>query len=227
MTNLDPFETKLLAALRTVVTENAAEPEPAPAASDIARRTPPRWRRPLVAAAALAVVAGSVAVSTTVLAPPAYALEPGVDGVKVTINRLAGADKLEADLAALGIRAVVDYTPAGTLCKPGRFAESPRRPSKPISVETSGNSGQHTHAITLPRNLLAANETFVLESSWAGDTEWAITLGIAQGTVGACEPVPVSSLPGPPAGGAAGTGGESHAVQVAPGEPGPPDRPKR
>lgn len=228
MTTLDPFQTKLLAELRAVVTENATTPDApsAPTASDASRPTPPPWRRPLVAAAPLALVAGAVGVSTTYLAPPAYALEPGADTVKVTINKLEGAQKLQADLADLGIKAVVDYTPAGTLCKPGCFTESTRRANQPVGVEAAGSDGVDTNAITLPRHLLADDETFVLESSWVGDTEWTIMLGIADGPVGECEPIPVSSLPGVPEGGPAGAGDRSHSVQVAPGEPGPPEGPR-
>lgn len=154
MTQLDSFETKLLAELRTVVAENAATPLPTAG--------PPRWRRPLIAVAATGLAAA-------------------------TINRLEGAERLEADLARLGIIAHVDYTPAGTLCRPGRYVESRGVPG-PGALEVSTAAGRSQSTLTLPKDALRAGETFVIESAWADDDTWLVGLGIAAGEVAECVP---------------------------------------
>jgi hypothetical protein len=126
---LPGFEERLLAELREVVAERAAE-------RDTGERPPARrltGRSRLVAgAAAVALGGAAVAFGVPLLAgdagaPAAYAVESGAGGrITVTINRLEDAEGLEHQLAAHGVQARVAYTPKGKTCKGPWFTGSDR-----------------------------------------------------------------------------------------------------
>ena len=110
-TQLDSFESTLLAELRREVAEHPAAPSPSPSPSAVRS---PRRRRRLAAAGATAVAASVVAVFGLGGSggSPAYAVaEDGGGDVTVTIHRLDDASGLEKALAAHGIDADVSYDP--------------------------------------------------------------------------------------------------------------------
>ena len=117
-TQLDPFETALLAELRREVMEHPA-PAPAPG------RQPRRRLRIAAAGAAAAAAATVVAVGLTGGGPtasPAFAVTADPDGsVNIVIHRLDDADGLEAALADRGIDATVHFVPTPN----GQFLPEP------------------------------------------------------------------------------------------------------
>src|SRR5436190_11051827 len=106
------FEDTLWAEL---VTEHGSALTAAPRPDTPRRRTATRWVG--VAAAGLtAVAAAIIGPSLFGGSPPAYAVEQNPDGtVTVTFTELTAVDKVNADLARLGVRAKVlppDLRPA-------------------------------------------------------------------------------------------------------------------
>jgi hypothetical protein len=176
-TTLDPFETALLARLRDVVAEGAAEPV-------AARRRRRTTLRLLAAAAGLAV--GAVAVPG-LLANPAYSVSEGNDGrVKVSVHRLDDAAGLREALAAYGIRADVTFLADGLECAPGRYVPVERR-GMLVSV------GSDRFSVTLAPGTVRDGETFVIAASVVplgnGVRAW-VDFGVTSGPVTACREVP-------------------------------------
>lgn len=215
---LDAFETALLARLREeVAAQGAATTRPpvgdaAPTGTgrlDSAAEPRPLWRRPAAriaaAAAVAAVAAGSYLVSPLGTAP-AFAVETGSEGdVTVTVNRLEGAQALEDALAAAGIAADVTYPEQGTMCRSGRYTEAPIGWDRGILGASA--TAQGSQQLSIPKDLLAAGQTLVLESMWPQDGAWFVSVGVAAGPVAPCQEVPfalpagVPNLGEPPAGG--------------------------
>ncbi|GAA3154136.1 hypothetical protein [Nonomuraea roseoviolacea] len=106
------FEERLLMELKAEVAARGAE-----------HRRRMTVRR-LFAGAAVAGVAAAAAVAVPLLTgteSPAYAVTKNTDGtIRVQIKEFRDADKLEADLARMGVTADVTYLKAGTWCKPDR-----------------------------------------------------------------------------------------------------------
>lgn len=178
---LDPFETKLLGELRTVVDERAAKQS----------TTAPIWRRSAVAVAASVGLVGVISAGLMGQTSPAYALENDGGEITVKINRLESAEQLEADLAALGINAVVDYTPTGTLCAPGRFTPADTAGN---GVVTSTSDVADGDSLSFSADMIGPGQTLVIETMWPSEDEWAMGLGIAEGEVGECTPVPMEDV---------------------------------
>ncbi len=105
---LDPFETALLAELRREVAEH-------PSPVEASRRQPRRRLKVVVAGAVATAAATVVAVGLTGGGPtasPAFAVSGNPDGsVDIAILRLDDADGLEAALADHGIDATVEFVP--------------------------------------------------------------------------------------------------------------------
>lgn len=178
-TTLDPFETALLARLRDVVAEGAAQP--APARPRITRRT----GRLLAAAAALA--AGAVA-APGLLASPAYSVNEGNGGrITVSVERFDDADGLRDALAQHGIRADVTFLADGLQCAGGRYAALDRRDMM-LSV------GSDRFTVTLGPGTVRDGETFVVSASVVplpNGVRAAVDFGVAAGPVAPCSPVPI------------------------------------
>lgn len=102
-TELDTFETALLAELRTVVAD----------------RAPTRHRKRTLTLSSVAASAAAAAVGIGFAvggSSPAFAVHRGADGdISVTINRLDDASGLQGALAAQGVTAEVDYNHPITL----------------------------------------------------------------------------------------------------------------
>jgi hypothetical protein len=118
------FEDRLLTELRTEVAERASR---APA------RPPRRIGRRLLVGAAVAGIAAMAAVAIPIISgsqAPAYAVTTNADGsISVLIHELRDPDRLEADLAGLGVQVDISYHTSDLACPDGRFA--PSQPSTP------------------------------------------------------------------------------------------------
>lgn len=185
---LDSFESALLSELRDVVATRTP--------TDIPHRT---LRRPALrwagVAAAAAVVATALQLGPGRGASPAYAVTDDPDGaVIVTVSRLEDGSGLQEALQAKGINARVDYVPDGKMCDPTRLTEAALSSGRGlISVQMDA----HGTTFTIPRGLLGATETLVLEAMVTADPGNTIGMRatIAQGPVGACALV-ASDVPG-------------------------------
>ena len=183
----DTFEDRLLAELGEIV---AARPAPAVGAAPRASRRP----RLLVGAAATGAAAAAAAliIGSGDRAAPAFAVERAADGsVTVEINSLRDADGLERKLRAAGIPAVVDYTPAGKVCREprGRLATEPARHTLGVRVGPDSSA-----KFTIPRSDLRQGETVVIASS-LGDGVTSLSTEIVEGPVAPCELVDAPPLP--------------------------------
>lgn len=120
------FEERLLAQLRDVVSERAAEAElqtTAPAPTPAWRRGP---RLALGGGVALAAVATALVVSAGGdNTPAAFAVEPQEGGgVKIEIYNLGDPEGVEEALADAGIKSQVNYLEAGMVCREPHYTPS-------------------------------------------------------------------------------------------------------
>lgn len=194
-TQLDTYETRLLAELRREV---AATAEAAP--------PPVRTRR---RALTLAAGVAAAAVVGVVLAPglgttPAYSVQEGNAGeVEVQINRPEDAAGLERALEEHGIAADITYLPDLQTCAEGRFTAVSREVGLSLSI------GEDLVRVTLAPGAVRDGETFVMVLSVEAMTQdelaevaeregqrvvdgtsSSVSAEVASGTVGACTPVP-------------------------------------
>lgn len=195
-TELDPFESRLLAELRREVAARAT----------VATATPRRTRR-----RALAVAAGvaATAVLGVVLVPGlgttrAYSVQEGNAGeVEVEVHRPEDAAGLEQALEDRGIAADITYLPDLQQCAEGRFTEVAREVGLSLSI------GEDLVRVTLPPGAVRDGETFVMVLSVEAMTQdelaevaeregqrvvegtsSSVSAEVASGPVGACEVVP-------------------------------------
>ncbi|GAA3151788.1 hypothetical protein [Nonomuraea roseoviolacea] len=167
-----------------------------------------RPRRRLLRPAVLAPVLGLAAAAALALplfvggGSPAYALTDNPDGtVRVQINELRDADKLEADLRAKGINMVVDYIPQGKKCSPQpRAARFLPDEQAPLIAMLTHDDGEATFVID-PR-VIKDGQTGVLEFTVfkAPDGPAAVTpvwARVAEGTVADCTLVDTTEPPLP------------------------------
>lgn len=185
--DLDPFETALLAELKSEVERNAgARPrqQVVPLGSPAARRRR-RWYLPSAAAAAAAVAAVAVTVSSS-LPTPAYAVSQRNNGeIAVEVNRLEGAQGLERALLEHGINADVTYLPDGKACAAGRY----------VAVDTPGlilGVSAERLEVIIPANAVGPDDTFVLSAAVVplpDGVRASFDFDIAQGPIGPCRVV--------------------------------------
>ncbi|MDX6256235.1 MAG: hypothetical protein QOJ11_2569 [Frankiales bacterium] len=196
-TTEDRFEERLLFALRTVVDAN-----PTPVHS--LRPSPRSMRRPVLVGGA---VAGAAVTASSLLiaggSSAAYAVDAHSDGsVTVTIESFRDAAGLQSKLGAAGIKAVVDYLPAGKACKQPRYQPaSAGAQQSSLKVDTVKGGGA---TFTIGNGQIPAGDTLVIETSGGQDYS-SIGLGVATGAVAPCQAVD-SPVPVPPTGGDSGPG---------------------
>ena len=151
-TQLDPFETRLLAELRGHVAEHGGVgrgPAGRPQIFGLSRLAPR-------AAVAVAVI-GAILVVPGLGSSPAYSVGEGNAGeVYVEINRPEDAAGLERALADHGIAADITYLPERQSCAPGRYAVADRKTDVMASI------GEHHISVTLAPDTVRDGETFVL-----------------------------------------------------------------
>ncbi|GAA3617725.1 hypothetical protein GCM10022223_37990 [Kineosporia mesophila] len=179
---LDAFEKQLLAQLKTVVGTQASAAPSVP----VQRRQPRLWYLPVAAAAgALAVTLVAMALRPT----PAYAVSGG-NGKEVTVkvNRLEGAQALQAALRERGITADITYLPSNKACESGRYSE----------VDTPGLSltvSADKFKVTIPAGAVGTQDTFVLSASVTPidhGVQAIVDFGITQGAIAPCSVVDAS-----------------------------------
>lgn len=185
-TPLDPFETALLAELKSMVAESAAT-EPGQV-SDLADR-PPRRRRGAWYVTITAVAAGALA---AVLAwpglwpTPAYAVSGGNDQeISVRVMRLEGAGGLERELRDHGINADITYLPEGKKCAPGRYTAVPT-PGLTLGVSAD------FFEVTIPPGAVGKDETFVLTAAVVplpDGVRAMVDFDVARGAIAPCQVV--------------------------------------
>ena len=180
-TDLDSFEAELLGELRTVVSSRSHErfaSEPLPV-----RR---RWRR---AAAVAATGVGAVVAATFLPGPTgstAFAVQEGPSGtIEVQVTRLEDAADLEAALGKYGVKADVKYLGRSQKCAPGRYLTARSGGGR----STSLTLGEQVTVTLDPRDVAHA-ETLVLAVSRIPNGYYG-EFGLADGPVGACDPVPI------------------------------------
>lgn len=183
-TQLDSFETRLLAELRQEVVASTA---PAP------RRT----RRPVAVAAGVA----AAAVVGVLLVPglgstPAYSVQEGNSGeITVEVNRPEDAPGLEQLLAEYGVAADITYLAWPLRCADDRYVEVPDDRQSGMSMSI----GSDLLRLTLPPGAVQEGDTVVLSLSYRpirsadGDFEFtggesSASFGVAQGAVAPCDP---------------------------------------
>ncbi|MEU5865582.1 MULTISPECIES: hypothetical protein [unclassified Nonomuraea] len=188
---MNTFEERLLHALKEEMATGTQ-----PVVTPVVRR--PRWR--LVGLTAAAGVAAVATVAATGLfgGGPAYAVTGTADGgVSVEINAFRDPGGLASELAAAGVKAVVDYLPYGQTCKEPRG----QRGGGEGRFETSiGRSGDGI-SFRIAKGQVPAGQTLVLavtlDSSGPEAPPMSTSLQIVKGAVSPCEP---AAMPVPPAG---------------------------
>lgn len=188
------FEDKLLGQLKQVVTERAAEP--------VTRR---HWRPRLALAGAVAATA-AIGIAAPVLmadrTSPAWAVTVGEDGwVKVTIDELRDAEGLERRLEELGIAAEVDLFPADAAgCRSDRYT-GVQDDHDQLRLDIGAPEPDGIGAFSIRPDAFRSGETLVVETSngsmhdengdpVADATYVSLSVGVADGPVAPCEPVP-------------------------------------
>jgi hypothetical protein len=181
------FEERLLSALKEEITTRTAE-------ENMAIQTPVRRgpnRRILGLSAAVTGVAAAATVALTLFGgagTPAYAVVKGADGsVEVQINEFRDSGELETKLAAAGIKAVVDYLPAGQTCQQSRGEQAGAGGQMYVGV---GRDGQGI-AFKLGKGQIGTDETLVLaisvDQAGADKPPVATSLQVVKGSVAPCE----------------------------------------
>ena len=191
------FEERLLHELRAEV---AARPV------DGGRRRP-FWRRSRLVLAGGLAVALAAAATTAVLVlsagtQAAYAVTKNADGsVTVEIDSLTDAAGLQSALQAAGVNAVVEYLPAGKICKRPWFTPAGRTGG--THQAGTGRSSDGSTEFTISGDQPAGTTLVITTQTGPGGLQ-ALGMAYAKGDVPPCQVVdaPPGSGPlgGPPIG---------------------------
>ncbi|YCK34388.1 hypothetical protein ACNF49_09950 [Actinomadura sp. ATCC 39365] len=194
---MNTFEERLLGALKHEMAAGPAQvgaPVGGQGGTPVVRRP----RRRLVGLAAAAGVAAVATVAATGLfgGAPAYAVTGTADGgVSVEINAFRDPDGLASELAAAGVKAVVDYLPYGQVCKEPRGQHGTAEGRFEASIGSSGNG----ISFKIPKGRVPAGQTLVLavtlDRSGPEAPPVSTSLQIVKGAVAPCEP---TAMPAPP-----------------------------
>jgi hypothetical protein len=187
---LGAFEEHLLAELKTVIAARPAE---------TAVAAPPRRRRLVLAGAALATAAAVVAgVAVFGLhTSAAYAVERDPDGsIRVSVYDYRDPKGLQERIEAFGVKAAVDYLPAGMACREPRadFVPPERMPREMVDW---GPLSSKDHYFKIHPEYIGAGQTFVYTvqvSNQHGRSQRA-AIRLANGPVAPCTRVPGDVVP--------------------------------
>ncbi|MFI9594230.1 hypothetical protein [Nonomuraea sp. NPDC052265] len=188
---MNTFEERLLGALKEEM------------AAGTGLVTTPVVRRPRRRVVGLAAAAAGVAVAATVAATglfgggPAYAVTGTADGgVAVEINAFRDPGGLASELAAAGVKAVVDYLPYGQTCKEPRGRHGGGEGRFEASIGRSGDG----ISFRIAKGQVPAGQTLVLavtlDRSGPEAPPVSTSLQVVRGAVTPCEP---AAMPLPPA----------------------------
>ena len=188
------FEERLLGELSSLVV--------APPVDRGQRRPSWRGRRLVLAGGLAAVLAVAASAGVFVLSAgtqAAYAVTRNADGtVTVEIDSLSDAAGLQAKLQAAGVNAVVEYLPAGKMCKQPWFTPAGAGAAGGMHGSEVGRTSDGTTRFTISGNLPASATLVVTTQTGPGD-ERALGIGWAQGDVPPCEIVDAPAGSGPSA----------------------------
>jgi hypothetical protein len=188
--HLSAFEEQLLTQLKNVVATRAAR-SASPLTTQPARR--PRHRLVLAAGVAVAAVAGASVFALRT--PPAYAVERDPDGsIRVSVYDYRDPQGLQQRIEAFGVKAAVDYLPAGMTCQESRadFVPADRMPLK--MVDWAPLSSEDRYFKVHPQ-YIRAGQTFVYTVQLSEHDQRA-AIRLADGPVAPCVPVPGDVVPG-------------------------------
>ncbi|MFG1703880.1 hypothetical protein ACFLIM_11875 [Nonomuraea sp. M3C6] len=199
------FEDRLLGALKEEITMRTAE-DKMTTVTPVQRGSRRRFVGLSAAVAGVAAAASAVVVLTGLTSSPAYAVTKGSDGaVSVRINEFSDPKGLESELAAAGVKAVVDYLPFGQTCKEPRGARGSVSGEFSVSIGTEGDG----ISFKIEKGQVPAGETLVLAFTKAEDgadkPPFSNSLQVVKGAVAPCE---ATSMPIPPADGKGTTDGK-------------------
>jgi hypothetical protein len=182
MATPDTFEERLLGELKQVV----ASAQPA------ARKSRLVW------VSAAAVVVAGAGISYAALKPsPAYAVERDPDGsVRVSIHDYRDPEGLQRRLAAFGVRAAVNYLPAGMACREPRADYVPPD-QMPLALVDWSPLGTEQHYFKVFPQYIGPGQTFVYTVQVAKHRQRS-AIRLANGPVAPCTPVPGDVAPNAP-----------------------------
>jgi hypothetical protein len=194
---LGAFEERLLTELRNAVAIRAEA-----SAVPMAGRSV-RWRRRrlvLAAGTGLAVAAVATLAGPSMLGlhpSPAYAVERDPDGsIRVFIHDYRDPKGLQQRIEAFGIKAAVDYLPAGMTCQEPRADYVPADQMPREMVDWAPLSSKE-HYFKVHPQYVGPNQTFVYTvqiSNNHGRTQ-RFAIRLANGPVAPCTPVPGDVVP--------------------------------
>jgi hypothetical protein len=185
---LGTFEERLLTELKVVAAQ------PMPGAAPVPARQP-RRRLVLAGAAALAAVTAAGAGVFGLHTSPAYAVERDPDGsIRVSVYDYRDPAGLQRRIEAFGVRAAVDYLPAGMACQQDRadFVPADRMPL--AMVDWAPLAGED-HYFKVHPEYIGAGQTFVYTVQVSKHSQRA-AIRLANGPVAACAPEPGDVVPG-------------------------------
>ena len=156
------------------------------------------------------MAAGAGVFSLSAGTQAAYAVTKNPDGtVTVEIDSLTDAAGLQAKLQAAGVNAVVEYLPAGKMCKQPWFTPAGIGAIGGTHGSEVGRTSDGATRFTINGNLPTDSTLVVTTQTGPGNVQ-ALGLAWAQGAVPPCQVVdaPVGSGPlgGPPIDGSAQSG---------------------
>ncbi|MDN3352080.1 hypothetical protein [Actinomadura sp. DC4] len=195
---LSAFEEHLLTELRHVVAARPAD-EPAPMPGPATRR--PR-RRLVLAGGAVIVATAAVTVADPSLlgmhTSPAYAVERDPDGsIRISINDYRDPKGLQRRIDSFGVKAAVDYLPAGMTCQDSRadFVPPGRMPRAMVDWAPLGGKD---HYFKIHPEYIRPGQTFVYTvqvSTSPHHRGQRAAIRLANGPVAPCDPVPGDVVP--------------------------------
>ena len=160
------------------------------------------WRRPrlVVAGGLAAVLAVAAAAGVLVLSAgtqAAYAVTRSADGtVSVEIDSLSDAAGLQAKLQAAGVNAVVEYLPAGKMCRQPWFTPAGAGAARGMQRSEVGQTSDGATRFTISGDL-SAGTTLVITTQTGPGREQALGIAWAQGVVPPCMVVDAPAGSGP------------------------------
>jgi hypothetical protein len=189
---LGTFEEHLLAQLKNVVAARATQPAvPAPARPVRG----PRRRLVLAGGAAIAAAAIAGASAVALRTSPAYAVERDRDGsIRVSVYDYRDPGGLQRRIEAFGVKAAVDYVPAGMTCQETRadFVPADRMPLEMVDWAPLGSKD---HYFKVFPQYIGPDQTFVYTVQLSRHQQ-RVAIRLANGPVAPCTPVPGDVVPG-------------------------------
>jgi hypothetical protein len=195
---LGAFEEHLLAELKNVVATHTVEGA-VPGAGRATRR--PRRRLVLAAAAVMTAAAVTAVIDPTMLglsSSPAYAVQRDPDGsIRISVYDYRDPKGLQQRIEAFGVKAAVDYLPAGMTCQEPRADYVPADQMPREMVDWAPLDSKDRYFKVHPQ-YIRPNQTFVYTvqvSYHHGDRTQRFAIRLANGPVAPCKPVAGDVVP--------------------------------